>query len=174
MDRNEGLPVSYLAEALLDVRPFEEPSAAASRFPRQGRTPVYQGGDLCVCTGGSRPTLFPSLRQRDIYASYCSSSEFAIAPCLGKYPLGRLHNEQLHSTMPTTLPRLPDWLASDSVPCNATLPTSAADLASVPGFYVPSPGFTFPGHRVRQAALIAVLLLHKDPSVFGANGHAGT
>ena len=129
MGRNEGLPVSYLAEALLDVRPFEEPSAAPSRFPRQGRTPVYQGGDLCVCTGGSRPTLFPSLLQRDTCASYCWSSELAIARCLGMYRLGRLHNEQLHSTMPRTLARLQDWLASDSVPYNATLPTSAADPA---------------------------------------------
>jgi len=31
MGRNEGLPVSHLAEALLDIRPFEEPSAALSQ-----------------------------------------------------------------------------------------------------------------------------------------------
>ena len=49
MGRNEGLPVSHLAEALLAVRPFEESSAAPSRFPMHGRTPVYlRGGLVCV------------------------------------------------------------------------------------------------------------------------------
>jgi hypothetical protein len=52
MGRNAGLPVSHLAEALLDVRPFEEPSAALSRVPVQGRTPVPLRGGLYVCTGG--------------------------------------------------------------------------------------------------------------------------
>jgi hypothetical protein len=69
MDRNEGLPVLHLAEALLDVRPSEQPSAVPSRFPMHGRTPVYLRGGPYVCTGGSMPTLFPSLLQRDTCAS---------------------------------------------------------------------------------------------------------
>jgi hypothetical protein len=129
MGRKEGLPVLHLAEVLLDVRPFEGPSAAPSRLPMQGRTPVCPRGGLYVCTGGSRPTLFPSLLRRDTRASWCSSNESAIAPCLGMCPLGQPHNEQLHSTMPRTLPRLPVSLAPDSVPCNAMLPTSASDPA---------------------------------------------
>ena len=51
--RNEGLPDLHLAELLLDVRPFEEPSAAPSRLPMHGRTPVYPRGGLSASIGAS-------------------------------------------------------------------------------------------------------------------------
>jgi hypothetical protein len=52
MGRNAGLPVSHLAEALLDVRPFEEPSAALSRVPVHGRTPVPLRAACMVALAG--------------------------------------------------------------------------------------------------------------------------